>query len=118
MLWLAATALCTLAWLKRLDVLPDSSGSIMPLKGASLEVVAWVSAGLSFLVLLYKCIRTSPAGIKLLDTVAAWFKAVYISYLMLISSLLYIPITKVRATLRVRVRVRVRLTPTLTLTQP
>ena len=97
MLWLAATALCTLAWLKRLDVLPDSSGSIMPLKGASLEVVAWVSAGLSFLVLLYKCIRTSPAGIKLLDTVAAWFKAVYISYLMLISSLLYIPITKGRA---------------------
>ena len=96
-IWLAATALCTVTWLKRLDALPDSSGSIMPLEGSNLEAVAWASTSLSLLVLLYKCLRTSPAGIKLLDTIGSWFKAVYISYLMLISSLLYIPITKMIA---------------------
>ena len=36
----------------------------------------------------------SLQGIKALDGIGAWFKAVYISYLMVMSSLLYIPITK------------------------
>ena len=39
-------------------------------------------------------ISLSLQGIKALDGIGAWFKAVYISYLMVMSSLLYIPITK------------------------
>ena len=62
--------------------------------GTELGAVAWASLMCSLLVLAYKFTSLSPQGIRLLDSVAAWFKAVYISYLMLISSLLYIPITK------------------------
>ena len=50
-----------------------------------LDAVAWASLSFSLLVLLYKFISLSQQGIRLLDTVAAWFKAVYISYLMVIS---------------------------------
>eukprot|EP00964_Phaeocystis_antarctica_P025953 scaffold14600_cov37-Phaeocystis_antarctica.AAC.1 len=96
------------------------ASGIMPLTGMELDAVAWASLGFSLFVLLYKFISLSPTvqpltalfaapvsaphtplpsplslqGIKALDGIGAWFKAVYISYLMVMSSLLYIPITK------------------------
>ena len=94
LIWLAISIVCLLCWLRYGGILPEILVSVMPFPEEDVEGVAILLSVMSGVVLLYKGFTMTECGNRLIDHAVQWFKAVYISYLMISMNLLYIPITK------------------------